>query len=111
MPRWSKLKSVAHTLPHDINIMKANQQGKPLPLDRWTSVTAETTVMCGGKSPAWMKNGMKNLAEILTGSELRILEGQTHMINAKVLAPALIEIFSGHVKQETQRFKEQGVAA
>jgi pimeloyl-ACP methyl ester carboxylesterase len=110
-PGWSKLKAVAHTLPHDMIIMKDYQQGKPLPRDRWTSVTAETTVMFGGKSPAWMKNGAKNLAEILPGSELRVLPGQTHMIKAPVLAPVLIDVFNGQAKQETAALKEQGAAA
>lgn len=110
-PGWSKLKSVAHTLPHDMIIMKDHQQGKPLPRDRWTSVAAETTVMCGGKSPAWMKNGMKNLAEILPGSDHRILPGQTHMIKATVLAPALIDAFNGQAKKEAAILKEQGLAA
>lgn len=110
-PGWSKLKGVAHTLPHDINIVKAFQHGTPLPRDRWTHVQAETTVMYGGKSPAWMKNGMKELADVLPGSQLRVLEGQTHMINAKVLALVLIEIFNGKTNSETAALKEQGAAA
>ena len=110
-PGWSKLKSVAHTLPHDMIIMRDHQQGKPLPRDRWTSVDAEATVMYGGKSPAWMKSGAKNLADVLTGSRLRDLPGQTHMINVKVLAPALIDVFRGQAKHETAALKEQGAAA
>jgi pimeloyl-ACP methyl ester carboxylesterase len=95
MPAWSKLKSVAHTLPHDIAIVQDYQRGKPLPANRWSSVTAPTLVMDGGKSPAWMRHGAQALAGVIPNARLRTLEGQTHMVKPKVLAPALAEFFAG----------------
>jgi pimeloyl-ACP methyl ester carboxylesterase len=95
MPAWSKLKSVAHSLPYDIAIVQDYQRGKPLPANRWSSVTAPTLVMDGGKSPTWMRNGAKALAGVVPNARYRTLEGQTHMVNPKVLAPALAEFFAG----------------
>ena len=94
MPAWPKLTAVAHTLPYDITIVKDNQRGKPLSARRWASVTVPTLVMDGGKSPAWMRNGMRALGDVLPNARLRTLEDQTHMVKPKVLAPALVEFFA-----------------
>jgi pimeloyl-ACP methyl ester carboxylesterase len=94
MPAWSKLKAVAHTLPYDAAVMGDMQSGKPLPAGRWADVEAPTLAIVGGKSPAWMHHGMQALADLLPTAELRELEGQTHMVKAKVLAPVLADFFS-----------------
>jgi pimeloyl-ACP methyl ester carboxylesterase len=94
MPMWKKLKAVAHTLPYDITIVGENQRGKPLPARRWASVTIPTLAMDGGKSPAWLRNAMQSLADVLPNAKRRTLEGQTHMIKADALAPALVEFFA-----------------
>ena len=95
MPPWSKLKAVAHTLPYDITIVQDNQRGKPLPAGRWASITAPTLVVDGGKSPTWMRHGMRALADVLPHAKMRTLPGQTHMVKPKVLAPVLVEFFAG----------------
>ena len=69
-----------------------NQRGRPLPLTRWTAATVPTLVVAGGKSPVWMRNGMQALARSCRARH-RTLEGQTHMVNAKALAPVLAEFF------------------
>ena len=94
MPAWKKLKGIAHTLPYDITIVQDNQRGTPLPDKRWVSVKAPTLVVDGGKSPAWMRNGMRALAAVLPNAKLRTLEGQTHMVKPKALAPVLMEFFT-----------------
>lgn len=95
MPVWSKLKAVAPTLVYDITIVEGNQIGKPLQAHRWSSVNVPTLVCAGGKSPAWMRNGMKALTETIPNAKLRVLEGQTHMLKPKVIAPVLVEFFPG----------------
>jgi pimeloyl-ACP methyl ester carboxylesterase len=95
MPAWSKLKSVAHTLPYDIAIVQDYQRGKPLPANRWSAATAPTLVIDGRKSPAWMRHGAEALTDAVPNAKPRTLEGQTHMVNPKVLAPALAEFFAG----------------
>ena len=52
-------------------------------------------MIVGGKSPAFFHNGTRMLADLLPNTEHRVLDGQTHMVKAKVLAPLLIEYFAG----------------
>jgi pimeloyl-ACP methyl ester carboxylesterase len=92
MPGWSKLKAVAHTLPYDMALVCACQQGEPLPAGRWGD-TRKTLVVNGGKSPAWMRNGVKALADVLPNAEQRTLPGQTHRVKPTALAPLLTEFF------------------
>lgn len=93
MPVWKRLKSVAHTISYDFRALGDTGSGKPLPTDRWTAVTMPTLVMNGGKSPAYMRNGMSSLAEVLPNAVHRTLPGQTHMVKAKAQTPALREFF------------------
>lgn len=95
MPAWSKLKAVAHTLVYDLTLVGEHQRSKPLPAGRWASVKAPTLVVAGGKSPAWMRHAMRALADVLPGAKHRTLEGQTHMVSPKALAPVLVEFFAG----------------
>ncbi len=62
LPAWSKLKAVAHTLPYDITIVQENQRGTPFAAGRWAGAAVLTLAMDGGKSPAWIRNGMRALA-------------------------------------------------
>jgi pimeloyl-ACP methyl ester carboxylesterase len=103
MPAWGKLKRVAHTLPYDGEIMGETQLGRPLPATRWPGTKVKTHVIVGGKSPAFFHNGTRLLAELLPNGEHRVLDGQTHMVKAKVLAPALIDYFGGGRAGSTDR--------
>ena len=95
MPAWPKLKGLAHTLPYDLTALGSDTgSGKPLPAERWASLTVPTLVVAGGKSPAWMQNAMRALAEALPNARHRTLEGQTHIVKAKALAPVLAEFFA-----------------
>ena len=93
MPMWSKLKAIAHTLPYDGAIVGDNQRCKPLPADRWASVTVPALVMDGGKSPTWMRHANRSLASVLPNAQYCTLEGQTHMLKPKAHAPMLVEFF------------------
>jgi pimeloyl-ACP methyl ester carboxylesterase len=93
MPAWSRLKAVAHTLPYDAAIVDDYRKGEPLPRDRWASATMPTLVAVGGKSPAWMRHAMQELAGVLPNARLRTLEGQTHVVKAGALAPVLAKFF------------------
>jgi pimeloyl-ACP methyl ester carboxylesterase len=95
MPAWSKLKAVAPTVIYDAAIVDDYQKGRPLPTDRWTSVTMPTLVAVGGKSPDWMRHAMSGLAQVLPNAEHRTLEGQTHIVKPEALAPVLVEFFEG----------------
>ncbi|NDL58254.1 alpha/beta fold hydrolase [Phytoactinopolyspora mesophila] len=89
MPMWRKLRGVAPTLPYDYAILEFGRHHRPLPPDRWTSVTMPALVMDGGKSPDWMRASQAAIAEILPDAHYRTLEGQTHLLKAAVVAPVL----------------------
>jgi pimeloyl-ACP methyl ester carboxylesterase len=93
MPAWSKLKAVANTVVYDAAIVDDYQKGKPLPAERWASVTMPTLVAFGGKSPDWMRHAMRELADVLPNAKHLTLEGQTHIVKPEALAPALVEFF------------------
>jgi pimeloyl-ACP methyl ester carboxylesterase len=94
MPAWSKLKAVAHTLPYDARIVGDLGRGEPLPPERWTGVAVPTLAVAGGKSPVWMRNGMRALAEVLPSARYETLAGQTHVVKAGRLAPVLAAFFT-----------------
>jgi pimeloyl-ACP methyl ester carboxylesterase len=94
MPAWPKLTRIAHTLPYDISLVKDFEVGKPLPASRWRQTTMPTLVAAGTKSPLWMRNAMRQLADVLPHATYRSLDRQTHMVSPKVLAPALVEFFT-----------------
>lgn len=91
-PPFRKLKRVAHTLPYDSAlVVDALGNERKLPRGRWTSIDAPVTVLAGGKSPSSMREANADLAELL-GAEYRPVEGQTHMIKGRTLAPVLAQI-------------------
>ena len=53
----------------------------------WDHATVLTIV--GGKSPDWLHHGGQALADVLPNAEHRTLDGQTHMVKSKALAPML----------------------
>jgi pimeloyl-ACP methyl ester carboxylesterase len=57
-------------------------------------VEVPTLVVDGGKSPASMRNGVKQLADLLPNARYATLEGQTHIVKPEVLAPVLIDFFA-----------------
>lgn len=92
-PMWTEMEKVAHTLAYDGTIMGDTQSGKPLPTNRWTSVTSPTLVIVGGASEAFFQHGTRALVDILPNAQHRILEGQTHNVAAEALAPVLVAFF------------------
>jgi pimeloyl-ACP methyl ester carboxylesterase len=95
LPVWSKLTAVAHTLPYDISVVGPYQQGRALPANQWSGATMATLAIDGGKSPGWIRNGMRALAGVLPNATYQTLPGQTHMVNAKIVVPELAAFFAG----------------
>jgi pimeloyl-ACP methyl ester carboxylesterase len=94
LPFWKKLTAIAHTLPKDLEIIAPHHNGKPFPEGKWSPITIPTLVMAGGKSPAYMRNGMRAWANALPNSVHQTLAGQTHMVKQAVLAPALVSFLA-----------------
>ena len=109
-PMWKKLSALAPTLPHDMRIVAGHQQGRPLDAKHWAGITAPVTVIDGGKSPQWMRNGNAHLAAVL-GADYMTLPGQTHMVKAKVLAPALAGILASQASSTPNPTTEVPAAA
>jgi pimeloyl-ACP methyl ester carboxylesterase len=68
--------------------------GAPLNPAEWASVTMPTLVVTGAKSPEVLQKGSRALAEVLQNGELRELEGVSHNVKMKALAPVLAEFFA-----------------
>jgi pimeloyl-ACP methyl ester carboxylesterase len=96
MPMWRRIKATAHTLPYDWAALgKHTMYGAPLNPEEWAAVTAATLVVYGAKSPAVLQQGSRALAEVLPNAELRKLEGISHNLKMKVLAPVLGDFIAG----------------
>ena len=93
-PPWRKLKVVAPTLPYDLRLLGDTGRGLPLDPDRWALVSVPAIVMDGGKSPAYMRNAAKALAQALPKARYQTLPGQTHMVKASVVGPAVKQFLS-----------------
>jgi pimeloyl-ACP methyl ester carboxylesterase len=89
-PVWKKLLAVAPTLPNDISILAGHQSGRPLDPEEFAGITVPACVLAGGKSPRWMQNGNRALADVLPNAQHQVLPGQTHMVKPRALAPALV---------------------
>jgi pimeloyl-ACP methyl ester carboxylesterase len=94
-PFWPAMEKIAHTLAYDGAVMGDTMAGRPLPTERWASVTVPTLVMDGDQSPAWARNSVAALVDVLPNAERRSLEGQDHGAASEVLAPVLVEFFIG----------------
>ena len=93
-PAWPKLEAMAHTLSYDVAVAGDTMSGKPLPAQRWASVTPRTLVMDGGASPPWMQNGAKALTAVLPNARHLTLAGQTHDVAPDVITPELERFFT-----------------
>jgi pimeloyl-ACP methyl ester carboxylesterase len=93
LPVWKRLTAVAHTLPHDLDLVVGFGQGEPLPDGYYAGVTPETLVIAGGRSPAYLRHAQAAIAAQLPHGRLTTLPGQTHMIKARATAPVLVDHF------------------
>jgi pimeloyl-ACP methyl ester carboxylesterase len=94
-PVWKNIEGGARTLPRDGALVREFGRGLPLPADRWSAVTVPALALAGAKSPLWMRSAAKALASALPAGRHRLLEGQTHDLKARVVAPVLREFFGG----------------
>ena len=90
-PIFKKLKAVAHTLPYDIQIM----DGFKMPEEKARLIKVPILVSAGTKTSEKIKKSAKWLSELIAQSRLEMLEGQTHNVSEKAIAPVLIDFFKG----------------
>jgi pimeloyl-ACP methyl ester carboxylesterase len=90
-PMWPMWEAVAHTLPYDA---AALGEDASVPIEKAAKVTVPTLVMDGSASFPFMHPTAVALAKAMPNGEHRTLEGQTHEVEAHVLAPVLVEFFT-----------------
>ena len=89
-PIWPKMTAVAPSLPYDAAIM-----GDFLPpRGELGGYAVPTLVLGGAKSPVALREAARAAADAIPGAACRLLPGQTHNVDVKVLAPALAEFFA-----------------
>jgi pimeloyl-ACP methyl ester carboxylesterase len=84
-PMWASLEALAHTLAFDVRITARG----PRLLQEAGTVRAPTVVLHGENSPPWMGDAARALAAVIPGARARMLPGQTHDVDPRVLADAL----------------------
>jgi len=94
MPMWKRLKTVAHTLGYDLQFVETFSAGTPLPANAWPNIAMPALCMAGGKSPAYMINAQRAIAENLANASYRELPGQTHMVKPEPLSEAIVEFLA-----------------
>jgi pimeloyl-ACP methyl ester carboxylesterase len=85
---WRKLEAVAPTLPYDAAIMS----GFKIPRTRFASIPIPVLVMYGSKTDARLKAAAREVASAIPRAQHRELAGQTHNVNAGVLAAAVVKV-------------------
>ena len=84
-PYWAAGERLAPTLAYDAAVMGDSS----VPVDTYAAVSAPTLVLAGGASPPWMRDSAEAASSAIPGSRTRVLEGQTHDVDAAVLATAV----------------------
>lgn len=93
-PMLADMEKVAHTLAYDGTVARDFMAGRPLPVDRWSSLMVPTLVMSGENSEPFFHRGAHALVDILPNGQRRTLEGQDHAVAPEALAPLLVEFFN-----------------
>jgi pimeloyl-ACP methyl ester carboxylesterase len=89
-PWWPAQEALAHTLEYDATIMGDYS----LPTERIAGMQTQTIVLDGGSSFGFMSETANAVAELMPHAQRRTLEGQSHNVNANVLAPVLTAFFN-----------------
>ena len=89
-PMWPLWEAVGLTLAYDAIAMGEDSS---LPTKQAAKVTVPTLVMNGNESFPFMHGTAVALAKAIPNAQHRTLEGQTHEVDSKALAPVLIEFF------------------
>ncbi|WP_328780300.1 alpha/beta hydrolase [Streptomyces canus] len=91
-PMWPGMESIAPSLAYDNAVMGDGL----VPRARLAAIDVPVLSVAGSASPAWMREAARAVAETAPRGTYRVLEGQTHMVDPNVLAPALAEFFTAN---------------
>jgi pimeloyl-ACP methyl ester carboxylesterase len=90
-PFWPALEAIAPTLAYDHTAILGKDAS--IPTEWAAKLSVPVLVMNGSASFPFMYTTARALSQALPHAELRTLEGQTHDVDSKVLAPVLVEFF------------------
>ncbi len=93
-PMWPMFEAVAPTLEYDAAAMGDDRSA---PTQRAAGIKVPTLVMDGGANLVYMPfmhQSAAALAKSIPNAQQRTLEGQTHDVQADVIAPVLVEFFN-----------------
>ncbi|MCC5929860.1 MAG: alpha/beta hydrolase [Cyclobacteriaceae bacterium] len=99
MPAWKQMKKIAHTLEYDTLLLKNYGSGEPFQNEDWQEVNIPVLVISGTKSEKWAQNAMKHLAEVLPDARHLDLEGQSHLVSPRVIAPHITNFLKDGVNE------------
>jgi hypothetical protein len=85
---WPSLEAVAHTLAYDAACLG---DGRP-PTERLAAVTQPTLIATGG-GQEFFEQAADAITASLPHAQRLTLEGQTHLVDPKALAPVLERCF------------------
>jgi pimeloyl-ACP methyl ester carboxylesterase len=94
-PAWPRMEALAPTLAYDTAVLGDDRS---IPVDQAARIQTATLVMDGGASletMPFMRPSAEKLAKVIPNAQRRTIEGQGHDVSSKVLAPVLVEFFSG----------------
>ena len=93
-PAWPGMLAMAPTLAYDVAVVGADRS---VPVAIAAKIKAPTLVMDGGASLGplpFMRPTADKLGKTIPDSQRRVVEGQTHDVSSKVLAPILLKFFT-----------------
>ena len=88
-PAWAGLAAMANTLSYEAKLTADPESI----LARAAELGNETALFDGGKSQAWLREGVERLARVIPGVTYVSLPDQTHDVDPLQLAPHLLEFF------------------
>jgi hypothetical protein len=68
--------------------------GGAAPIELARRVTAPALVVAGGAGPDWMVDVARQVAAAVGDGELRVLDGQEHVVPPEILAPVVEEFLA-----------------
>jgi pimeloyl-ACP methyl ester carboxylesterase len=93
-PAWPGMLAMAPTLSYDVAVVGVDRS---VPVGIAAKVKATTLVMDGGASLEtlpFMRPTADKLGKTIPDAQRSVIEGQTHDVSAKVLAPILLKFFT-----------------
>ena len=92
LSRDPAMRANAPTIRYDpYEVMSAASRNGRTPVEQAGGVATPALVLAGGASPEWMINASRHIADALPNGQLRVLNGQEHVVPPEVLAPVLTE--------------------